>query len=191
MFYLASPCLDFDMSDSMFTRLSVFTFQLCSICVAPGPSPVVAFGLSSWDVCILEHAASIAAVRAWLQCRWDTVPDQDRTPLSPALGAQSLIHSTTQEVPVFTGLFSSHVLWLHRDCLWLGSSFPFLGLLFPLEPSQPVGSLLFPLGTLFLAGPYLFPHWISHLLELLIIKENHRKISSSYVTYFTFWEVKL
>ena len=60
MLYLASPCLDFNISGSMFTGLFYFYFLAvfhlyCSVWA----SPVVALGLSSWG-----HAGSVV-VRSW------------------------------------------------------------------------------------------------------------------------------
>ena len=89
-------------------------------------------------------------------------------PPSPALGAESLIHWTTREVPVITGLFSIVRSIVQRSFVIVLCSFPFLGLLFPLEPSQSVGSrVLFPGNSWpWQQDSYLSPHWISHLLEL-------------------------
>ena len=53
MFYLASPCLDFNISGSMFTGLFYFYFlAVLHLYCSVWASPVVALGLSSWGVCI-------------------------------------------------------------------------------------------------------------------------------------------
>ena len=112
MFNLASPCLDSDISGSLFTGLFCFYFlaglhPYCGLWA----SPVVALGLSSWGVhlnsCLCGHSCSRCDIRS---------QTRDRTPI-PCIGSTESHSLDHREVPMFTGLFSIE-LW-YRDGLRL------------------------------------------------------------------------
>ena len=69
---------------------------------------MVALGLNcgTWDICCGMQTSSLRHVDSVAACMWDLVPQPGLEPGPPALGAWSITHWTTREVPPFYHLLA-------------------------------------------------------------------------------------